>query len=177
MGLSGRQTWSALATAGLLLCGGAARGAGDPEVDRWFTRHTEALWRPLAEKWSVSKAAMTSPVENLMLPLDYYSSGRIKTVLRAQKAQILLDGLVFAEGVCVDLLAEDGQVDGRLRAEACLFDRTAKHGYSEGPVSFEKSGDRLKGRGMYFSFEQQFIKILGECEIRTHRIQMNLGRL
>jgi hypothetical protein len=116
-------------------------------------------------------------VENLTLPLDYYVSGRIRAILRAQKAQLLPDGLVFAEGVRVDMLTEGGQPDGWLKAEACLFDRTAKKGYCEGAVSVEKGGDRLKGRGMYFSFEQQFIKILGECEIRTHRIQLNIGRL
>ncbi|MEI7902218.1 MAG: hypothetical protein WCK89_18355, partial [bacterium] len=111
------------------------------------------------------------------LPLDFYSNGCIRAVLRAQKAQILLDGLLFAEGVCVDMRTEDGQPDGRLTAEGCLFDRKTKQGYCEGAVSMEKSGDRLKGRGMYFSTEQQFIKILGECEIRTHRIQVNFGRL
>jgi hypothetical protein len=177
MVLCGKQAWQVLAVAGLLLCRGVACGAADPEVDRWFTRHTEALWRPLAEKWGASKAAMTSPVENLTLPLDYYVSGRIRAILRAQKAQLLPDGLVYAEGVRVDMLTEAGQPDGWLKAEACLFDRTAKKGYCEGAVSVEKGGDRLKGRGMYFSFEQQFIKILGECEIRTHRIQLNIGRL
>ncbi len=177
MRLFGKQARGALAAAGLLLCGGAACGAGDPEADRWFMRHTEALWRPLAEQWAASKAAMTSPVENLTLPLDYYSSGRIRAVLRARKAQLLSDGLVFSEGVRVDMLTEDGQPDGRMTAEACLFDRKTKQGYCEGAVSMEKGGDRLKGRGMYFSFEQQFIKILAECEIRTHRMQMNFGRL
>ena len=176
-GKQGGRARRALATAGLLLCGGLAFGADDPAVDRWFTRHPEALWRPLAEKWVASKAAMTSPVENLMLPLDYYSNGRIRAVLRAQKAQMLLDDLIYAEGVRVNMLTEDGRPDGLLTAEGCLFDRKAKQGYCEGAVSVEKTGDRLKGRGMYFSIEQQFIKILGECEIRTQRIQLNLGRL
>ena len=180
MVLFGNQVWRgrrALTAAGLLLCGGAARGAGDPDVDRWFARHSEAVWRPLAEKWGVSKAAMTSPVENLTLPLDYYPSGRSRAVLRAQKAQILMEGLIFAEGVCVDMFTEGGQPDGQLTAAGCLFDRKAKQGYCEGAVSVAKSGDRLKGRGMYFSMDEQFIKILAECEIRTRRIQLNLGRL
>jgi hypothetical protein len=166
-----------LLAAGLLLCGGRACGAADLEVDRWFARHPETLWRPFVEKWGVSKAAMTSPVENLTLPLDYYSNGRVRAVLHAQKAQMLLEGMIFAEGVRVDMLAEDGRPDGRLTAEGCLFNRTTKQGYCEGAVSVEKSGDRLKGRGMYFSMEQQFIKILAECEIRTQRIQLNFGRL
>ena len=167
----------ALVAAGLLLCGGAACGADDSDVNRWFARHPASLWQPFSDKWAASKAAMTSPVENLMLPLDYYSNGRVRAVLRAQKAQMLQDGLVYAEGVRVDMHTEDGHPDGQLTAEACLFDRNTKQGYCEGVVSVEKSGDRIKGRGMYFSMEQQFIKILAECEIRTHRIQLNFGRL
>lgn len=167
------RVWSA----GLLLAGLTASAAEDAEVDRWFNRHAPGLWQPLAEKYASVKAAMTTPVENLMLPLDHHPNGRIKAQLRAQKAQIFLDGMIFAEGVSVELLKDDGQPDGLLTAAGCLFDRNAKHGYCEGPVSLEKSGDRLKGRGMYFSFEEQFIKILNECEIRTSRIKNNFGRL
>lgn len=167
--------WRALA-AGLLFGCSSAFGTDDPEVERWFNRHPPEMWRPLAEKWATVKAAMTSPVENLMLPLDYFPNGRIRAQLRAKKAQIFMDGFIFAESVNVEMLTEDGLPDGRLTAEGCLFDRKVKHGYCEGRVTMEKSGDRLKGRGMYFSIEGQFIKILNECEIRTRRIQNNFGR-
>ena len=163
--------------AGVLFGGRLASGAGDPDVDRWFQRHSDQAWRPLADKWGASKAAMTSPVENLMLPLDYHPNGRMKAVLRAVKSQIVAEGLIYAEGVSVDLLTESGEQDGRLTADGCLFDRVNKHGYCEGAVSVVKGSDRIKGRGMYFSIEAQFIKILSECEIRTTRIPLKLGRL
>jgi len=175
-----RKEWSGTcreAVAGLMLCACCAWGAGDPDVERWFGRHSDQVWRPLADKWDVSKAAMTSPVENLTLPLDYYDNGRMKAVLHATKAQMLADSIIFAEGVVVDLLTEDGKPDGRLTAEGCLFDREAKRGYCEGAVNVVKGTDRIKGRGMYFSIEEQFIKILSECEIRTQRIPLKLGRL
>jgi len=156
---------------------GVAFGVDDPEVDRWFARHSEEVWRSLAEKWEPVKASMTSPVENLYLPLAYHINGRARAMLRAKKAQIFLDGLIFAEGVSVELLTEDGHSDGQLTAEGCLFDRKEKRGYCEGVVSMVKSGDRLKGRGMYFSIEEQFIKILADCEIRTQRIRNNFGRI
>ena len=161
--------------AALAFC--AVWAAEDPEVDHWFTRHSEAPWHPLVEKWGPMKAAMTAPVENLTLPLDYYDSGRMKAVLRARKAQMFPDNLIFAEGVTVDMLTEDGKPDGRLTADGCLFDRDSKRGYCEGAVGLVKGTDRLKGRGMYFSIEDQFIKILSECEIRTYRIPLKLGRL
>jgi len=162
--------------AGLLFGGAPAFGAEDPDVARWFNRHPAEEWRPLVEKWSTVKSAMTSPVENLMLPLDYFPNGGLKAQLRAKKAQMFLDGLIFAEGVNVELLTEDGKPDGRLTAEGCLFDRKAKRGYCEGRVTVEKSGDRLKGRGMCFSIDDQFIKILNDCEIRTSRVRNNFGR-
>lgn len=163
--------------AGVLFGGRLASGADDPDVDRWFQRHSDQVWRPLADKWGASKAAMTSPVENLMLPLDYHPNGRMKAVLRAAKSQIVAEGLIYAEGVSVDLLTESGQPDGHLTADGCLFDRVNKQGYCEGAVSVVKGTDRIKGRGMYFSIEAQFIKILSECEIRTSRIPLKLGRL
>lgn len=167
---------SCVAAAGLFCCG-TAGAAGDPEVDRWFDRHSDQTWRPLAEKWAAAKAAMTSPVENLTLPLDYHPNGRMKAVLRASKSQIVTEGMIYAEGVSVDLLTDDGQLDGKLTADGCLFDRVSKQGYCEGAVSVVKGTDRIKGRGMYFSIEAQFIKILTECEIRTRRIPLKFGRL
>lgn len=175
--------WCVRRSAARLLCAasalalGAAWAAEDPDVAHWFNRHSEEPWRPLVEKWAPMKAAMTTPVENLTLPLDYYDNGRMKAVLRARKAQMFPDNLIFAEGVVLDLLTEDGRPDGRLTADGCLFNRQSKLGYCEGAVGLVKGTDRLKGRGMYFSIEDQFIKILSECEIRTNRIPLKLGRI
>lgn len=149
----------------------------DPDAAHWFNRHDDAAWRPLAERWSTAKAAMTTPVENLALPLDYHADGRIRARLRAKKAQIFEDGMIFAEDVMVELFTAEGKPDGVLTAEGCLFDREARHGYCDGRVTVEKDGDRLKGRGMYFSMAGEYIKIMDECEIRTHRIRNNFGRL
>ncbi len=153
-----------------------AKPSGDAEVDQWFDRHGEELWAPLAAKYRDALAAMTTPVENLMLPLDYHPNGRLRAVLRASKSQMLADGQIFALGVTVELLTAEGLPDGQLTAEGCLFDRDAKHGYCEGAVSVVKGTDRLKGRDMYFSIAHQFIKILTECEIHTRRIPAKLGR-
>jgi hypothetical protein len=147
----------------------------DPEADRWFDRHTEALWLPLVGRYVEAEAAMKSPIENLMLPLDYHPNGRLRAVLRAAKSQMFADGTIFAESVTVEMLTAEGQPDGRLTAEGCLFDRGKKHGYCRGLVSVDKGSDRLKGRDMYFSIAEQFIKILSECEIHTSRIPAKLG--
>lgn len=166
-----------LAAAILLLCAVRGRAGDKSDADRWLERPPDEGWRALAERWQPVKASMTSPVENLLLPLDHFPNGRVRAQLAAKKAQVFSDGIIFAEDVTVALFNDRGEPDGCLTAEGCIFDRSTKNGYCEGPVSMEKEGDRLKGRGMYFSFERQSIKILGDCEIRTRRIRNNFGRL
>jgi len=94
---------------------------------------------------------------------------------RGDKESLGQDYIVFT--MSAKKLNEDGKLDGRMTAAGCLFDRDSKRGYCEGAVGLVKGTDRLKGRGMYFSIEDQFIKILSECEIRTYRIPLKLGRL
>jgi len=112
-----------------------------------------------------------------VLPLDHYENGRIRAVLRAEKAHLLENDLVFAWNVKIEMLLPDGKPDGVLIAEDCLLDRNAKRGFCRGAVSVKKGPDHLKGRGMYFSTDEQFIKLLSECEIRTSRIPASFGRL
>jgi hypothetical protein len=172
-----KQTCAAVVAGLALGAADCAWGVAEMDAAQWFARHTDQVWQPLAAKWDASKASMTSPVENLTLPLDYYENGRMKAVLHAKRAQMLGEEYVFAEGVLVDLLTVDGKPDGKLVAEGCLFDRQAKRGFCRGAVHVVKGTDRIWGRGMYFSIDEQFIKILSECEIRTYRIPVKLGRL
>lgn len=150
---------------------------GDQAMDGLFTRYPDSRWQELAGRWESAKQAMIEPAENIILPLDHFSNGRLRAQLRAGKAQIFADGLIFAEDLTVEMFDEEGRADGMLKAEGCVFDRSKKHGYCEGNVSMEKDGDRLSGRGMYFSFEGQFIKILDNCAIYTRRFKGNFGRI
>lgn len=172
-----REAGVARAVAAALCLVSVVHAAGDAEVDQWFSRHSDDEWRPLAARWDSVKAAMQAPTENLALPLDFHPNGRVRARLKAEKAQVFADGTIFAEGVEVEMLTDTGAADGQLTAEGCLFDRETKRGYCDGPVSVAKDGDMLKGRGMYFSIEDQFIKIMGECEIRTRRMKNNFGRI
>ncbi len=153
-----------------------AREISDAVVEELFSRHKESEWRPLAERWDEVKAKATAPVENLSLPLEYHPGGLVKARLYAEKAQIFPDGTVFATGVKVHLYALSGKPDGYLKADDCLFDRQASHGYCKGRVEVVKDSDLIKGVGMYFSISKEFIKILSNCEIRTNRLKGDLGR-
>lgn len=150
----------------------------EARVTRWLTnRQDVATWQVLIDKWASSKAAMTSPIENLILPVDHYADGRKRIVLIARRAQILSETLVYAEDVKLQMLTKDGKSDGIVLADDCLLDQTTKRGYCRGKVDVTKGTDHITGRGMMFSGDDQFIKILSECEIRTFRIPARFGRL
>lgn len=167
----------ALGLCAALLCAAAfADGAADPLA--LFGRHPDSEWKPLDARWDSTKAAMTSPMENLQMPLEYWPEGGVKARLFARKAQIFDKGdTVFAEGVRVEMLDEKGRTDGELNAEGCLFDKTTKKGYCRGLVTVKKDSDQIKGRGLYFSARDEFIRILSECEIRTRRFQGSFGKI
>ncbi|MDD2601174.1 MAG: hypothetical protein PHO37_18445 [Kiritimatiellae bacterium] len=155
----------------------ASRELSEAAVEELFAKHKESDWRLLAERWSDIKAKMDAPVERLSLPLEYFPSGLVKARLYAEQAQIFPDGMVFATGVRVQLYDESGKRDGYLKAEDCLYDRQASHGYCKGKAEVLKGSDLIKGVGIYFSIPNEFIRILSNCEIRTNRFQGNLGRL
>lgn len=152
--------------------------AAEARAERWLTNRLQtASWQVLMEKWPASKAAMTAPIENLTLPVNHYSDGRKRIVLVARRAQILSETLVYAEGVRLEMLTPDGKSDGVVLADDCLLDQATKRGYCRGKVDVTKGTDHILGRGMMFSGDDQFIKILAECEIRTFRIPARFGRL
>ena len=149
----------------------------DAEVDALFKRHPATMWKALAERWDEIKAKMTTPVENLSLPLEYHPNGLVRARLFAERSQIFEDGMIFASGVKVALYDDKGVLDGFLKAKDCIFDREASHGYCKGRVEVKYGSDVIRGVGMYFSISGEYIKILSDCEIRTKRFQGNLGRL
>ncbi|MBO4287214.1 MAG: hypothetical protein J5985_03490 [Kiritimatiellae bacterium] len=157
-----------------------ALSAGSVKGGVWVSPHPDSEWRELAAQWESKRASMTTPMEKLMIPLLYFESGRVKARLFADKAQFIgldADGYIFAEGVRVELLTEDGAQDGLLRADDCLFIRKGKRGYCKGKVSVVRGGDRISGEGMYFLLEEKYIKILSHCEIHTKRFKGTFGRL
>ena len=154
-----------------------AEELSDSEIDALFKRHSGSAWSDLAGRWEEMKAKMSTPVENLSIPLDYHVNGRMRARLFAVRAQIFEDGTVFASGVKVNLFDDTGKPVGYLKASDCIFERKSSQGYCKGRVEVKYGSDMLSGKGMYFSISGEYIKILSDCEIRTKRFQVNLGRL
>ena len=114
------------------------------------------------------QAKVDTPAEDVTLPLEHYPDGTVKSRLTAKKAQLFMDtDYIWGEGIHVEQRREDGKIVGTLDAENCVVDRKTRTGWVEGAAKMTYGDAMIKGRGIYFSLEREFIKIFSQCEIRT----------
>ena len=119
-----------------------------------------------------------SPAENVAFPLETYPDGTVKSRLRAGRAYMFLDtGFIWGENIRVEQYKEDGKtVEGFLTADNCIVDRKSKSGWVQGNAHMDWDGTSIKGRGIYFSFGREFIKIFSQTEIRTKSLKLGSGK-
>ena len=119
-----------------------------------------------------------SPAENVMFPLEMYPDGTVKSRLRAKRAYMFLDtGFIWGENICVEQYKADGKtVEGFLTADNCIVDRKSKSGWVQGNAYMDWDGTSIKGRGIYFSFEREFIKIFSQTEIRAKSLKLGSSK-
>ena len=120
-----------------------------------------------------------APAENVAFPLETYSNGIVKSRLKAKKAYMFMDtGFIWGEGIRVEQYKQDGKtVEAFLTADNCIVDRKSKSGWVEGNAHMDWDGTSIKGRGIYFSFDREFIKIFSETEIRTKALKLGTGKV
>ena len=119
-----------------------------------------------------------APAENVSFPLETYPDGTVKSRLRAGRAYMFLDtGFIWGENIRVEQYKSDGKtVEGFLTADNCIVDRKSKSGWVQGNAHMDWDGTAIKGRGIYFSFEREFIKIFSQTEIRAKSLKLGSGK-
>jgi len=121
---------------------------------------------------------LESPAENVVIPLEVYPDGKVKSRVKATRAQIFQEtGFVWGEDVHVEQFKADGRLQAKLDAENCVVDRKTKSGWVEGAAKMVYGDSSVKGRGVYFSLTREFIKIFSQSEIRTGHAGVNPGSL
>ncbi len=111
---------------------------------------------------------LETPAENVLIPLERFPDGRVKSRVTAARAYVFPDtGLVWGETIRVEQYKPDGSLYASLDAENCVVDRKSKSGWVEGAASMVYGDSSVKGRGIYFSLSREFIKIFSQSEIRT----------
>ena len=122
----------------------------------------------LRAAYSECKAKVDSPAENVSLPLEKHANGTIKSRLSAKRAQLFIDSeYIWAEGIHVEQKREDGTIVCSLDAENCVVDRKTRTGWVDGEAKMTYGDAMVKGRGVYFSLEREFVKIFSQSEIRS----------
>lgn len=109
-----------------------------------------------------------TPAENVLIPLETFSNGQVKSRVTAGRAHMFPDtGFIWGEQIRVEQFKEDGTLYASLDAENCVVDRKSKCGWVEGSAKMVYGDSSVRGRGVYFSLEREFVKIFSQSEIRT----------
>ncbi len=146
----------------------------------WFEKRTMLGQEAdrLRVEYSFYAQKVESPAENLILPLEKFPNGAIKTLLKAKKAQIFLEkGYVWAEGVEVEEFEKDGRRRGFFSAESCLVDRSTKSGWISGHAHAVYDQTTLDGDSVYFSFSEEYVKLYDAVRIEQNDVKVKGVRL
>ena len=117
---------------------------------------------------------LESPAENVSIPIESFPDGTVKSRITAARAHMFPDsGFVWGEKIRVEQYKEGGKIYASLDAENCVVDRKTRSGWVEGAAEMTYGDASVKGRGIYFSLTNEFIKIFSQSEIRTGRIGLD----
>ena len=159
----------------LILCG----AAGAFSSEQWLReRNDDSDMVRLRAAYATCKANAGQPAQDVVFPLETYPDGTVKSRLKAQRAQMFMDtGFIWGEGIRVEEYGRDGKVSGWLEAENCVVDRGTRTGWVEGTATLSYNDTVVKGRGVYFSFDREFIKIFSQSEIRAKGLKTDARSL
>ena len=164
----------------VLLLAFAAVSALAFESERWLAeRGDDSDMLRLRAAYEDCIKKIEAPAENVAFPLETYPNGTVKSRLRAKKAFMFVDtGFIWGEDIRVEQYKEDGKtVEAYLTADNCIVDRKSKSGWVAGNAHMDWDGTSIKGRGIYFSFNREFIKIFSQTEIRTKALKLDAGKV
>ena len=126
------------------------------EAERLMTAYTNCV------------AHLTTPADDVTVPLETFDDGSVKVIVHARKAQYFPEnGLVWASGVVVKKFTGEGVLDARIDAENCVIDRLAKSGWADGPATIVHGKTVFRGRGVYFSSPEAYVKVFKDSVIES----------
>lgn len=113
-------------------------------------------------------AAKATPAEDVVLPVETFPDGSVKTSVQARFASYFMDsGLVWADGVVVRRFRADGSVEASIAASECVVDRLTKSVWADGDAKLVQGGTVCRGRGVYFSSPEGFVRITESADFET----------
>jgi len=139
--------------------------------EQWLARRDDdADVLRLRKAYASCVSKLENPAENVVLPLEQYEDGTVKSRLTAGRANIFEDSsFVWAKDLLIEQFDPKGERTASLEAEQCVVDRATKSGWVEGRAAMSYKDTTICGRGVYFSLPDEFFKVLSQSEIRTKR--------
>ena len=123
-------------------------------------------------------AAGEATAEGIEAPVESWPDGRPKTVMTAKSGIYGQDGdIMTAVEVSVRMYSVDGKEQGRLDAKTGTFDRRTRTGWMGGGAELRFDGYTAKGDNIYFSLNDEFIKILSRPELRAKPGNLKLEKV
>lgn len=117
-------------------------------------------------------AHLETPAEDVTIPVETFGDGSVKMMISAKRVQYFLDkGLVWAEDVTVRRLRPDGRLEARIEAKNCVIDRFSKSGWAEGPATVVHDKTTFRGRGVYFSSPEGYVKVFEQTEVDSQDLK------
>ena len=128
--------------------------------------------------FAACKAHAKAPASDVVVPVETFENGTVKTVVKARQAQYFhAKNLVWAKDVTVLKYGEDGTVKVRLTADECAIDRLSKSGWAEGNTRLEYGETVFCGEGVYFSSPEGYVSVLEKADITSSDLKFGeVGR-
>ena len=133
---------------------------------RMMLDHEAERLRAAYAKYS---ALSTEAAESIVVPVESFDSGSIKTSVGAKRAQFfLVDGFIWGEGAEVRQFKRDGALEMTLDADNCVVDRTTRSGWVDDHAHAEfRDQAVLDGDKVYFSAPEEYLKIYTNTVLRA----------
>ena len=160
--------------AGVLAAGTAAAAFSS---ERWLAeRADDSDMLRLRAAFADCTKKTVAPAENVSMVLESYPDGTVKSRIRAARATLFPDSsYIWAENIHIEQFDPSGtNLTAKLDAENCLVDRKTNTGWVDGNANMVYGDSTVKGRGIYFSLTDEFIKIFSQSEIRTKGGKLNI---
>lgn len=144
----------------------------------WFARREKLSHdaERLRVAYTNCAAQVREPAEDVMIPIETFPDGSVKTSVSAKKAMLFLkEGFIWAADVVVRKLDVEGAVVSQIDAKTCVIDRVAKSGWAEGPAKLRHGATVFEGEGIYFSSPEGYVMVARKS--RIHSKDLKFGGL
>jgi lipopolysaccharide export system protein LptC len=127
-------------------------------------KYKMSMWLAAGLVVGAVEAQMTQTIRDFEVP-EFDRDNRLRSHLFGETARILPDGLVDITNMLVFFYDDNQQVEMRVTAEACIYDRATKNAHSESRVRLARENAIITGKGFVWTAADSKIEIHDEARV------------